>query len=271
MDTEGWSAGESPTVAVLEGDAPATSGRRVTNAVAGAVDGRDASSVSGDATAIGAVLDVDPTFLVVSGEQALTAAVRAEVSVPVLPVTSNDHGTELDGPTPNEVAGAVSAVLDGCVGVCSRPIISVTTDGESTADGISERALFDVTLVTDEPARISEYAVASRGEHVARFRADGVVVATPAGTRGYAGSVGAPEVAPTVPAVAVTPIAPFVTHANRWVLPEDALSLTVERDEDDISLAVDGRLVDAIGTETRVELAVESSIRTLVVGDRTQN
>ncbi|WP_126663084.1 NAD(+)/NADH kinase [Haloterrigena salifodinae] len=136
---------------------------------------------------------------------------------------------------------------------------------DAGADAVRDRALFDVTLVTDEPARISEYGVASRGDSVARFRADGVVVATAAGSDGYAGAVDAPHLSTAVDAVAVAPVAPFVTDTRRWVLPDDRLELTVERDEGPIALVADGRRVTSVGVDARIAVSVADSLETLSV------
>ncbi|ADB59984.1 sugar kinase-like protein [Haloterrigena turkmenica DSM 5511] len=141
------------------------------------------------------------------------------------------------------------------------------SDGDAGADAVRDRALFDVTLVTDEPARISEYGVASRGDSVATFRADGVVVATAAGSHGYAGAVDAPHLSRAVDAVAVAPVAPFVTDTRRWVLPDDRLELTVERDEGPIALVADGRRVTSVGVDARIAVSVADALETLSVPD----
>ena len=139
--------------------------------------------------------------------------------------------------------------------------------GDDGADTVRDRALFDITLVTDEPARISEYGVASRGDSVATFRADGVVVATAAGSHGYAGAVDAPSLSTAVDAVAVAPVAPFVTDTRRWVLPDDQLTLTVERDEGPIALVADGRRVTSVGVDARIDVSVADALETLSVLD----
>ncbi|WP_339104368.1 NAD(+)/NADH kinase [Haloterrigena salinisoli] len=136
-----------------------------------------------------------------------------------------------------------------------------------TGETVRDRALFDVALVTDEPARISEYGVSSRGDSIATFRADGVVVATAAGSHGYAGTVDAPHLSEAVGAVAVAPVAPFVTDTRRWVLPDDRLELTVERDEGPIALVADGRRVTSVGVDARISVSVDDSLETLSVSD----
>nr|WP_303650192.1 hypothetical protein [Halalkalicoccus sp. NIPERK01] len=121
----------------------------------------------------------------------------------------------------------------------------------------------DVTLVTTEPARISEYAVDHADERVAAFRADGVVVATPAGSHGYAAAAGGPTLAPTAEALCVVPIAPFHTQATRWVLDTSALGLSVLRDEGEVSLLVDDTEYGVVDPDQRVRLAVDGHVRTL--------
>ncbi len=98
-----------------------------------------------------------------------------------------------------------------------------------TAGGNTSTAVFDTTLVTSEPARISEYALTVDDRTHAEFRADGVVVATPLGSSGYGRTTGGPLLEPGT-GVAVVPIAPFATHTDTWVL-EPPLSIRVQRDD----------------------------------------
>lgn len=217
------SAGAVDVVGVLgDGDAPVA-----------AVESAAGSTVaSGDA---GAVYGADPDVVVVGSPAGLRAAVRTDPAVPVL-------GVDLDAGVPSVAAGdlpaAVEAVLAGEWTRRERTVVSVSTGDHAVA------ALLDATVMTAEPARISEYAVASvdeRGDDQRgrQFRADGVVVATPAGTRGYARAAGGPVLSPGVDAAAVVPVAPFTVDRSRWVL-RYPVSVTVERDEGDVALFVDG-------------------------------
>ncbi len=60
------------------------------------------------------------------------------------------------------------------------------------------------------------------GEYVAQFQADGLIVATPSGSSAYSLAAGGSLVAPTVPAVMVTPIAPHSLSTRPLILPADA-------------------------------------------------
>jgi len=149
----------------------------------------------------------------------------------VLPVAA---GREYGGVERDDLPDALTALASGDYEVRERPTLSVTA-GETDV-----RALADVMLVTDEPARISEYAVATRGSSVDEVRADGVVVATPAGSHGYAADAGGPLLSADAGALAVVPISPFRVERTQWVLDAPA-SLEVVREDADVALLVDGR------------------------------
>lgn len=295
MDSAAWSAGDDPVVGVVERDGEddrASTGSGTASAAADSdEDGIDApledaldargiatAPVSVERGALEEVLAAEPSVLVARGESALSALARAESDVPVLPVG--------DVPGINTVAAervpdALAAVLAGEAHEQPRPVLEVevgTADGNGDGNGdrdhdsdgdrrTAERALFDVTLVTDEPARISEYAVRRRGETVASFRADGVVVATPAGSHGYTSAIDGPQLSAAVDGLVVSPIAPFVTRTRHWVLPDDDVALTVERDEGDVRVVADDRSVDTVAFGAEVTVSVADALPTLVVPD----
>lgn len=194
-----------------------------------------------------------PDVVVCPDEAALSAVVRAGLDGPVLAVGVDG----IPSVSVDQLPGAVRAALEGDPRTVSRPVLRVE------AEEVSERALFDVGLLTDEPARISEYSVSSRGETIAQFRADGVVVATPQGSHGYASAAGAPLLSAAVPAVAVIPVAPFVTKTRQWILPHDRLSLAVERDEGPVALQADERTVASVGVDSPVSIGADGELALL--------
>ena len=204
---------------------------------------------------IDVLLERDLSMLVAVGDSALLAAVRIGVDVPVLPV---DAGRGVRSVPSNRLPAALESVVDGSALRQERPIL-VADSGDDRA-----RALLDVTLVTDEPARISEYALRSRSEAVSQFRADGVVVATAAGSYGYASDASGPLLAPGVEGVAVVPVGPFVTKTRRWILPDDDLSLSVER-EGTVALLADGQTAATLTAASTVTISADETLSTLVV------
>ena len=196
---------------------------------------------------------------VAAGAGALVDLVRAGVDVPVLPV---DAGSGVRSVSRTDLDTAVADAVAGEYREAVRPLLSVSVDGGSPV-----RAAFDVTLVTTEPARISEYALRTADRRVAEFRADGVVVATPAGSREYANDAGGPVLDPSTSVLAATPIAPFVTDADDWILPERDLTLSVERNEGDVSLIVDGRDEGRVPHHASTDVSQTGDLRLAVVDD----
>ena len=178
------------------------------------------------------------------GESALLDALEARVEVPVLPV---DAGREYGGVASADRPAALAALTDGDYDVDQRATLAVSA-GETQV-----RSLADVHVVTAEPARISEFRVETTDGTVDTVRADGVVAATPAGSRGYAADAGGPLLSRDADAVAVVPIAPFRVERTRWVLDPPG-SLTVVRNDADVTLFTDGRERGYASAHDAVEL-----------------
>lgn len=202
------------------------------------------------------VLDADPDVVVAVGESSLLGLARSRPDVPLLPVAAGSGVRSVPG---DRFPAAMSRLRSGDWTTATHPLLSVTVDGESAP------ALLDATAVTAEPADISEYTVATAEETVARFRADGIVVATPAGTGGYARAAGAPVVAPETDVLAVVPIAPFATSIDHWVVPATEVTVTVERDEAAVEILADDRSLAIATVGDPVRFTRSGEIRTVVV------
>ncbi|HUY94027.1 MAG TPA: NAD(+)/NADH kinase, partial [Terracidiphilus sp.] len=115
-------------------------------------------------------------------------------------------------------------------------------------------ALNDIVLTKGEIARMGEFAVELEGKLVARFRADGVIVATPTGSTAYSLAANGPILTPDVDAMVVTPICPHLLTLRPIVVRGDArLTVRVEGIPNLALLTVDGqRAVEfELGDEVR--------------------
>lgn len=224
--------------------------------------------------AVGGADDVTaerPDWIVAEGLGELRNLVRSGVDAPVLVVEpgsgrengAGDGGDEFDEwpgqaiPTvPRaEIGAAVERTDADDLPEVTRTPLAVAVDGAEVG-----RALFDVALVPDEPATICEYSVGTARERVASVRADGVVVATPAGSYGYASAAGGPILETGTGVVAVVPVAAFVTDADDWVLDADGARLDVEREET-VAVVADGYLVEYVGADEGVEFATAEDVQ----------
>lgn len=197
----------------------------------------------------------DADLVVADGADAAYALVRAAVTAPVLLL---DADVGVPSVPWNRRKNALTHVFVGDADVRDQRLLRATVGDET------HRALADVTLVTSEAARISEFGVRTvgpRGEvTVDAVRADGVVVAAPPGTHGYSNAAGGPVVAPDIEAVSVVPIAPFRVDQSNWLLPPPT-TLTVERDESDVTLLVDDHATTRVPTDAPVRVDRDGTLR----------
>lgn len=238
----------------------------------GRESGRARVAVRGDNTAVARVVqscggDVTPSetadYVLAVGEPAVQSLASDPPERPVLPVAADGDRHDLlsagiHSVLKADLQDALEALFAGEYRVRSHPILTVTLDGEP-----ADRAVLDVTVVTSEPARISEYEITGAGGWVDTVRADGVVVATPVGSAGYARAAGGPVLAHGT-GLSVVPIAPFATRTDTWVL-QPPVTVTVTREEEDISLYADAREVGRLGPSNSVRLERRDDLNLLCV------
>lgn len=104
-------------------------------------------------------------------------------------------------------------------------------------------ALNDVVLHKGGFARVVRLAVASNGEAIAAYAADGIVISTPTGSTAYSLSAGGPIVEPTVHSIILTPISPHSLAIRPLVLPPTvAIRIWAEDGPEELLVTVDGQV-----------------------------
>ena len=195
--------------------------------------------------------------LVAVGPAAVRACALADPDRPVVPVAV---GAGHHRVAPRRVTAALTAVRGGDARVRSHPLLSLTVDGDRVG-----RAVLDATLMTDRPARISEYRLAVGDEAVTSVRADGVVVATPLGSGGYARANGGPVVT-NGGGLSVVPVAPFATRSAPRV-GHGPVTVAVERDEAAVALFADHERAHVVGVGDSVTVAATGTLSAYHVPD----
>jgi NAD+ kinase len=191
------------------------------DAVAGAADQRTVPLEQ----MIGAVdlivlLGGDGTLLATADRIAMAGA-----SIPILGVNFGSLGflTEITLP---ELYDALEAAIEGGTPVEERLMLNA----EIVEDGrVLEhvRVLNDVVVTRGALSRMTDLSVSVNDQFVARFKADGLIVATATGSTAYNLSAGGPIVHPGVDALVVTPIAPH-TLTNRPVVVPASFTLVIQ-------------------------------------------
>lgn len=214
-----------------------------------AIEAEGGRTRTGDEEIVGST-ELDAILTV--GESTTLAVGRRAPAVPLLPV---DAGRGLRSIPPARAVEAASTIAAGEWDTESHPLVKIDHGDETIAHAVT-----DITLVTAEAARISEFSVRAGDTHVGQFRADGVVVATPAGTPGYARQVGTPIAAAGTGILTIAPIAPFATNPDHWLVSDDTVQLSIERDEAAVTLFADDQSVCAVAFGEPVTLTAGGSI-----------
>ena len=93
----------------------------------------------------------------------------------------------------------------------------------STTPNITHRVLNECLVARGSHSAFQHLDCEIDGMKIAQFQADGLIVATPSGSSAYSMAAGGPLVAPTVPCVLLTPVAPHALSARPLVLPSSSV------------------------------------------------
>jgi NAD+ kinase len=192
----------------------------------------------------------DGTFL-----RLVPLAYRA--GVPVLGVNFGRLGYLLEV-QPDGLFEALERALSGAAPLEDRLVLAVTVSGGLTAaagddrslrgDGVvcpdGERwwvALNEMVVEKTVPGHMVALATEVDGEEFLSYKADGLVVASPTGSTAYNLSAGGPVLAPNLPAMVLTPVAPHLAIDRSLVLRADQEATVRVLPPRPAVLVVDGR------------------------------
>ena len=188
------------------------------------------------------VADSSQLLLVLGGDGTLLAAARlaAPRSIPVLPINMGSLGF-LTNFTLQELHPALDDTLEGRFSLSERVLITV--DLERAGKIIdTQRVLNEVVINKGALARMIELELIIDGDFVCRYRADGLIIATPTGSTAYSLSAGGPIVHPTVESFVITPICPHMLSDRPLVIRDSStIEMKLSGNTESVFLTLDGQ------------------------------
>jgi NAD+ kinase len=180
--------------------------------------------------------------IVLGGDGTLLAAARvfARTKTPILSVNLGSLGFLTEIPLADLYA-TLQAWCDNSTAIELRSMMhaQLHRDGKLFQEW---HALNDVVVAKGAIARMADFRVEIDNQFVAKFRADGVIVATPTGSTAYNLAAAGPIMMPSVNAMVVTPICPHLLTIRSIVVPGDStIRVDVEGVPNETYLTVDGQ------------------------------
>lgn len=210
-----------------------------------------------DAQSENDALDGADVAVVVGGDGSILRAAHAAAprGVPILGVNMGRVGfmSELE---PAELS-ALTAMCCGTYDIEERMMLHtiVRREGELLLDAHS---LNDVTINRAENRKLIELDIWSDTQFISKFRADGVIIATPTGSTAYSMSAGGPIIEPTLHNMTITPICAQGLYAKSFVLaPNRRVSLKIADGHRGALLTPDGQ--EGVRVSAGDEIAVSQS------------
>jgi NAD+ kinase len=195
-------------------------------------------------------------MIVLGGDGTLlhAASLVAELGVPILGVNLGHLGF-LTSCAPADAESAVARALAGDLALEERLRLRCEVV-RGSGERLVRHACNDAVVSQGALARLIELDAFLDDRLITRYRADGLIVATPTGSTAYNLAAGGPIVTPDVKAFVMTPICPHML-TNRPVVMPSAARVTVKLGlpADHVVLTIDGQWGTGLSDGDRVEIS----------------
>jgi NAD+ kinase len=183
------------------------------------------------------------------------AALVADRQVPILGINLGHLGF-LTSCAPEDSTHALERALAGELPMEERLRLrcDVIRGG---GERITRYACNDAVLSQGALARLIELDAFLDDRLITRYRADGLIVATPTGSTAYTLAAGGPIVTPDVKAFVVTPICPHALHNRPVVVPSTSrVMVRLPAPAAHIMFTIDGQWATELGDGDHVEISM---------------
>lgn len=188
--------------------------------------------------------------------------------IPILAVNLGRFGflTEISG---DEWSDAFNGYRSGALGLSRRIMLKVMIERNGKKiESIS--GLNDAVISANGISKIVELGLTLNRNDLGRYRADGIIIATPTGSTAYSVAAGGPILDPEMEALIINPICPF-TLSNRPIVVSgnDVVRIDVQDNQRaKVILSIDGQEVFPLEAGDRIILEKSHSKTLLVRSDR---
>jgi NAD+ kinase len=192
-------------------------------------------------------------LMVLGGDGTLLSAARAldGSSVPILAVNLGALGF-LTSVTLDELYPVLEQVLARRHGTSERMMLEAAIYRDGTA-GEAHTALNDAVVNKSAMARMLDFDVYIDSNQVGRYRADGLIVATPTGSTAYSLAAGGPILHPDLDALVITPICPHMLTNRPLVISGSArVEVDFSAAEEPVYLTLDGQIGVQLKAKDRI-------------------
>jgi NAD+ kinase len=192
-------------------------------------------------------------LIVLGGDGTLLSAARAlrGHNVPILAVNLGGLGF-LTTITLDQLYPMLEQVLEGQHRTSERMVLEakILRRGKVSEH---QTALNDAVVNKGALSRMLDFDLYVDSDHVARYRADGLIVATPTGSTAYSLAAGGPIIQPGIDAFVITPICPHMLTNRPLVVPDiSRIEIDFSASEEPVYMTLDGQIGFELGTTDRV-------------------
>jgi NAD+ kinase len=190
--------------------------------------------------------------LALGGDGTILSAARAiaERRVPILGIHLGDLGF-LAKVTLEDLYARLDQVAAGDYTLEERMTLQAQIWNGS--DTKQYTALNDFVIDNGDSHRMLTLKLEADGRFVGRYKADGIIIATPTGSTAYSLAAGGPIVAPEVDSMIITPICPHTLTSRPLVLPADSVvKITFAEDMGNAGIMSDGQIEEPLRKDSQV-------------------
>src|SRR6202045_3972611 len=211
------------------------------------------------------VAEQSQLLLVLGGDGTLLAAARvaAPRGIPILPINMGSLGF-LTSFRLEELYPALEDILAGRLTISERVMLHAELQrGDKILD--KQTVVNEVVINKGALARMIELELSIDRDFVCRYRADGLIVASPTGSTAYSLSAGGPIVHPSVDSFIITPICPH-TLSDRPVVVSDTsiVEVKLSAGTESVFLTLDGQKGIPLQATDRVRISRAQQLLKLI-------